>query len=422
MTAQTTGDLRLQRLRTGIFFVSLPFGILMFALPLVGREMGASALEIGGLFSVFALMLVIVRPLVGHGLDRFGRRPFLIAGLLGYALANAGYALATDLRGLYVARLAQGLGSGLMWLAAYAIVADLAPAEHRGGRYGQVEEMASRGGIVGAFVGFTLLGFFGRGDVETGIRDGWQILFVIYTVAALIGVAIAWRGVPETLQRSMAVPESTAGVTHHTRPERPWQLPGQLRILMGIVLLTSSASALLAPILMIYLRDHVTGDLFQLGWAYLPAALVGAVLPSRFGRLSDRYGRRLPMAAALLTGAAISLLIPGLRSLWPLALLWVLEAAAFAAAVPAEEALVVDIAGADRRGTAFGYYTAAAGLGAVVGPLLGGWIYDTFTASWAFRVNALMLGVGAAFILLLIREPHRAQVATVGLQDGDLRG
>jgi len=220
----------------------------------------------------------------------------------------------------------------------------------------------------------------------------------------------------------MAVPESTAGVTHHTRPERPWQLPGQLRILMGIVLLTSSASALLAPILMIYLRDHVTGDLFQLGWAYLPAALVGAVLPSRFGRLSDRYGRRLPMAAALLTGAAISLLIPGLRSLWPLALLWVLEAAAFAAAVPAEEALVVDIAGADRRGTAFGYYTAAAGLGAVVGPLLGGWIYDTFTASWAFRVNALMLGVGAAFILLLIREPHRAQVATVGLQDGDLRG
>jgi DHA1 family multidrug resistance protein-like MFS transporter len=423
MTAQTTGDPRLQRLRTGIFFVSLPFGILMFALPLVGREMGASALEIGGLFSIFALMLVIVRPLVGHGLDRFGRRPFLIAGLLGYALANAGYALATDLRGLYVARLAQGLGSGLMWLAAYAIVADLAPADHRGGRYGQVEEMASRGGIAGALVGFTLLGFFGRGDVETGIRGGWQILFGIYTIAALIGVVIAWRGVPETHQRSMAVPASTAaGVTDHPRPERPWQLPGQLRILMGIVLLTSSASALLAPILMIYLRDHVTGDLFQLGWAYLPAALVGAVLPSRFGRLSDRYGRRPPMAGALLTGAAISLLIPGLRSLWLLALLWVLEAAAFAAAVPAEEALVVDIAGADRRGTAFGYYTAAAGLGAVVGPLLGGWIYDTFTASWAFRANALMLGVGAALILLLIREPHRTQVATVGLQDGDLRG
>jgi len=416
MTEQTTVDPRLQRLRTSIFFVSLPFGILMFALPLVGREMGASALEIGGLFSIFALMLVVIRPLVGHGLDRFGRRPFLIAGLLGYALANLGYALTADLRGLYVARLAQGLGSGLMWLAAYAIVADLAPAEHRGSRYGQIEEMASRGGIAGAFVGFTVLGFLGLGNIEAGIRGGWQILFAIYTVAALIGFIIAWRGVPETLQRSRAVLESTAAnVTEYAGPDRRWQLPGQLRILMGIVLLTSSASALLAPILMIYLRDHVTGDLGQLAWAYLPAAIAGAVLPSRFGRLSDRYGRRPPMAVALLTGAAISLLIPGLRSLWPLALLWVLEAAAFAAATPAEEALVVEIAGADRRGTAFGYYTAAAGLGAVVGPLLGGWIYDTFTATWAFRANALMLGLGAALILLLIREPRRPHAAIVGL-------
>ena len=41
----------------------------------------------------------------------------------------------------------------------------------------------------------------------------------------------------------------------------------------------------------------------------------------------------------------------------------------------------------------------------MVGPLLGGWIYDTFTASWAFRANALMLGLGAALILLLIRRP-----------------
>jgi len=71
------------------------------------------------------------------------------------------------------------------------------------------------------------------------------------------------------------------------------------------------------------------------------------------------------MAIALATGAVVSLLIPQLQSLWPLAVLWMAEAAAFAAAVPAEEALVVDLAGGSRRGTAFGYYTAAAGLGAV---------------------------------------------------------
>ena len=201
---QSRPDPRLLRLRQSIFFVSLPFGILMFALPLVGRSLGASALEIGGLFSTFALMLVVLRPFVGRGLDRFGRRPFLVAGLLGYALANAGYALAGNLWGLYMARLSQGLGSGLMWLAAYAIVADLAPAGHRGGRYGQIEEMASRGGIFGAAIGFTVLGFLGRGNLADGA--GWSTLFWLYTATSLAGALIAWRGVPETLPRHMKTP------------------------------------------------------------------------------------------------------------------------------------------------------------------------------------------------------------------------
>ncbi|MCX6033337.1 MAG: MFS transporter [Chloroflexi bacterium] len=412
MNDQSRPDLRLRRLRQSIFFVSLPFGILMFALPLVGRSLGASALEIGGLFSTFALMLVVLRPFVGHGLDRFGRRPFLVAGLLGYALANAGYALAGNLRGLYLARLSQGLGSGLMWLAAYAVVADLAPAGRRGGRYGQIEEMSSRGGIFGAAIGFAVLGFLGRGNLTDGA--GWSTLFWLYTVTSLVGALIAWRGVPETLSKQMPPsPPNPGGDV--SSPEvggvggRPWRLPGQLRGLMGIALLTSSASALLAPILMIYLRDHVTPNLFGLATAYLPAAFASAFLPSRLGRLSDRYGRRLPIAIALLVGAVVSTFIPQVRSLWPLALLWVLEAAAFAAATPAQEALVVDIAGAAQRGTAFGYYTAAASLGAVIGPLLGGWIYDTYTAVWAFRANALMLGLGAVLILLVVR-PAGAKV------------
>jgi len=406
-------DPRLQSLRLSVLFASLPFGMLLFALPLIGRDMGASALEIGGLFSVFSLILVVVRPVVGRGLDHYGRRPFLIAGLLGYALANAVYGIASGVGGLYLARLAQGLGSGLMWLAAYAIVADLAPAEVRGGRYGQVEEMANRGAIIGSLVGFTVLGFIGRGDIGRGLESGWHALFVGYTAASLVAAAIAWRGVPETLHRSRErvslAPASTEDAPDGI--QGVWRLPGQLRILMGIVLLTASASALLSPILMIYLRDHFSANMFTLALAYLPAALAASVLPSRLGRLSDRFGRRPPLVIALLVGGLTSLAIPRLHSLWPLALLWVVEAAAFSAATPAEEALVVDVSGGERRGTAFGYYTAAAGLGGVIGPLIGGLLYDRFAAVWAFRANALLMLLGAALIVLLVREPLRPAAA-----------
>jgi len=141
--------------------------------------------------------------------------------------------------------------------------------------------------------------------------------------------------------------------------------------------------------------------------AFLPAALAGSVLPSRLGGLSDRFGRRPPLIIALLVSGLATLAVPFVQSLWPLALVWVFEAAAFAAAVPAEEALVVDISGEERQGTALGFYTAAAGLGSVIGPLLGGWLYDRFAAVGAFGASALLMALGAVLIFLFVREPSR---------------
>ena len=63
----------LQTLRRSVWLVSLPFFILGLLLPIYGREIGASVVEIGLFFAVFSLMTVLLRPFVGWGLDRFGR-------------------------------------------------------------------------------------------------------------------------------------------------------------------------------------------------------------------------------------------------------------------------------------------------------------------------------------------------------------
>ena len=121
----------LRWLRVSVLLVSLSLG-----LPLVAREMGASALATGGLLSVSALIIVAVQPNVGVGLDRLGRKRFLLAGLLGYAVSNAIFGLGSGLPSLLLAQLAQGFGAGLFWLAALAIVSDLASASSRDQEYG----------------------------------------------------------------------------------------------------------------------------------------------------------------------------------------------------------------------------------------------------------------------------------------------
>jgi DHA1 family multidrug resistance protein-like MFS transporter len=407
----------LRKLRLGVFLASLPFGMLLFGLPLIARELGASAVAIGGLLAVYALLVVVVQPIVGYGLDRFGRRPFLITGLLGYAVSNAIFGLASDVTGLFLAQLMQGLGSGLLWLAMLAVVSDLAPEDNLGQEYGRIEEMSIRGVLIGTVVGFAVLHLVSRtalGDAFGGgesLISGWRFLFLGFTAATLLAVALVWRGVPESLERSADLPEE-APATPHDQPvkaDEKWHISSQLRIFLAIVILTATAAEILSPILIKYLYDYVSTNLFMVALAFLPAALAGSVLPSRLGGLSDRFGRRPPLIIALLVGGLAALAVPFVQSLWPLALLWVLEAAAFAAATPAEEALVVDLAGGERQGTALGYYTAAAGLGGVIGPLLGGWLYDRFAAVGTFGTSALLLALGAVLILLFVREPSHAK-------------
>ncbi len=399
----------LRSLRLSVVLTSLPFGLIVLGLPLIAREMGASAVAIGGLLAIYALLVVVVQPVVGYGLDRFGRRPFLIVGLLGFAFSNAIFGLASDVAGLFLAQLAQGVGAGLLWLAVLAVVSDLAPDDNLGQEYGRVEEMSIRGVLLGTMVGFAVLRVL-SGDAfggELTFSASWRILFLGFTAATLLAVAIVWRGVPESLDRSDDRPPkpSVAAKARSLKTQGRWRLPGQLRIFLVIVILTATAAEILSPILIKYLYDNISTNLFMVALAFLPAALAGSVLPSRLGGLSDRFGRRPPLIIAFFVSGLAALAIPLVQSLWPLALVWVFEAAAFAAAAPAEEALVIDISDEDHQGIALGFYTAAAGLGGVIGPLLGGWLYDRFAAVGAFAISALLMALGAVLIWLLVREP-----------------
>ena len=103
-----------------------------------------------------------------------------------------------------------------------------------------------------------------------------------------------------------------------------------------------------------------------------------------------------------------------MRSLLLLALLWAVESVGYAASIPAERAFVADIAGEDTRGTSYGLYTFAYFLGALVGPIAGGWLYDTRGHATPFYLNSAMLLFGALLVVLMLRESRRVDPARAG--------
>ena len=381
---------QLSSLRRTILMVSLPFGILSFALPIYGMEIGADAVQIGLFFSAFSLMTVLLRPLVGAGLDRSGRRPFLLAGLAAYGITMFIFAYSTRVWIITLARVFQGIASAFLWLAARAITADLAGAHERGRSFGGVDQASSQGAILGTFIGYGVL-------IAFGFENGWRPLFLGYGLMGLAAALLAARSLPET--RPVA-----SGEPREHRPIR-WSRPWLLLLLVTAV--TGASWAMISPILMIYLQEKLAVGVESLAWAYLPAALIWALLPSRLGALADRLGRKPLMVLGLVAAAGSSFLIPHVSGLLGLAFLWGFQALCYAAGDPAEAALVADLTGNDERGRAFGLYTLAAGLGATVGPLLGGWLYKSSGPEAPFFANGLVLAVCAVVLMALLQEPGR---------------
>lgn len=383
-------------LMRSLFLVSWPFFIVRLLLPVYGRQVGASVVEIGLFFSAFSLMMVLMRPLLGWALDRFGRRPFFVIGLAAYAATWASFAFIDQVGGIVLARALQGVSSSFVWLAAYAIIADLSENQTRAGTFGRATQANSRGAMVGAFLGFVLLNARPAAPGRDTQVDMWQLLFLGYAAASLAALFIALRRLPETARRSPQTPNRPIAWS------RPW------RLLLLVTLVTGGSWAMVSPVLIIFLQNNLGVGIDALSWAFLPAGLVWAFLPAYLGRWADRLGRKPLMIVGLAMAAISSFVIPLLSSVLLLAILWALQALCYAAGDPAEQALVADLTGGDQRGRAYSLYAMADDLGATIGPVGGTWLFQAVGAQAPFVANGIVLALCAAVVGIWLHVPPMA--------------
>ena len=104
-----------------------PFAIDMYlpALPAIGASLGAGIGAVQASLTVFFVALAAGQMVFGTLSDRFGRKPPLYAGLVLFALASVGCALATDIHTLVALRFVQGLGAAAGMAIPRAVVRDL---------------------------------------------------------------------------------------------------------------------------------------------------------------------------------------------------------------------------------------------------------------------------------------------------------
>ena len=166
---------------------------------------------------------------------------------------------------------------------------------------------------------------------------------------------------------------------------------------------------MIVPILPIYAGSLGISQT-ALGFLFGSYALALLITTPIFGMISDKLGRRGPMLWGILGLAAATLLFAFANTFWFLLLARILQGCAAAITWTAGLALLADFYPSEERGQAMGIALSGQAMGILVGPSLGGWLYQIGGYTFPFFVAAGMAVLdGLLRLLLLKEESHRGK-------------
>ncbi len=350
------------------------FGIVMPILPFYADEHGASATELGAIFTVYAAAQFVCAPLWGRLSDRVGRRPVMLVTIAGTALSLLLLGLAPGLVWIFAARCLAGAFAANIGVAS-AYIAD-ATSEHERTRWmGMLGASFGIGFVLGPAIG-GLLSPFGHAVP----------MFVAAGLAAvnLVFAALRLREPPRHVSASPRAPSSRAALLRDPLVRRLCLL--NLTFSLGVTQLETMFA--------FFVKDRFGYGEGEVGFLLAGmAVLMGGIQGGGMRGLAARFPER-----TLVVGGA-GLLAVGFGALPEAGSLQALLAALTAAAIgraifqPALMSMTSAAAEPGARGAVMGAFQSAAAIARVAGPLAAGWLYERAEATPFWLAAALCLAV-----------------------------
>ena len=406
--------------------------ILNVALPALQSDLGASVRAVQWTYGAYALVLSALLLVGGTLGDRFGRRRVFVLGATIFAVASVWCALAPGTAQLITARGVQGVGGALLVPASLAIIGASFEGRLKAKAIGTWGALSAIAMAVGPVLGGWL--------VE---EVSWRAAFLINPVLAAVAIPIALWHVPESrdpeahnldLVGAVLATTGLAGLVYALIESSAWGL-GAPRVLVALTVgLIGLASFIwverrvkdpMVPPSLFRSRNFdganlvtllfymaLTGSLYFLpflmmqvhgysalvaGSVFLPFVAMAFLIGRLSGRISARFGTKIPLVVASLAVLVGLLLfaVPGVEhdsywtSFFPA---MIVQGAGMALAITPLTTAALGSVDREHSGLASGVNNAVArvaGLMAVA--LLGVFVYGVFSMSLDARLHSMDL-------------------------------
>ena len=377
-----------------VFLDLLGFGLVIPFLPGVARQLGASDFVAALTGAVYSLMQFLLVPIWGRLSDRVGRRPVLLGSIAATAVGMLLLGAANTLALLFVARLWSGMATANIAVA-QAYIADVTPPEGRARGMGLIGLAFGLGFVLGPSVGGVLASvpIMGRvGALPALVAAGLSVVNLVLAATML----------PESL-----APTLRGKSSGHRRT--PLDFAGTRRALghpdigraLGINFLLVLWFAGMEQTFRLFTDDAFHMSVAGTGGVLALVGIVAAVVQGGLiGRLSRRFGE-VRLLVAGLTSEAMGFALLGAAphvSAAPRAALYaasVLIALGSGLVSPSVSSYVSRRSSSSTQGLMLGTLQSLSALARVLGPAIGGLLYQTIAPGAPYFAGAAGMLVAA---------------------------
>jgi len=400
--------LTLLAIATGSALIPINSTMLAVALPAIMNDLQVGAATVSWLVTAYLAAVALAMPIAGVLGDRLGFRRMYLLGVAGFAATSVIAAVAQTFALLIIARVLQAASGAAITANAASLIRAAAPEDRRGGSYGFYDMLISTSAAVGPFLGGLLVGGFGWRSLFTiavpvGLVSGFVVAAVVpprqrsadarapldglglgLVAAALLSLLVTlfeWRNGGVWVWSAAAFPVLLGIlVRHERRVPRPAvdvrlfsvrSFSAAVAAVLGATVILH-ASLILLPILTQTVMDASPA---ASGTVLLMLSGLGAVVSPVGGRLSDRYGRRLPAvigSACMAAGLAVLWLVTGRVALVGLTAALALVGIGSGFSGPSRQAAALESVPEHAIGMAAGTYFTSRYVGGVLGASLAG--------------------------------------------------
>lgn len=358
----------------------LGMGVISPFLPEFITEHGANGFWVGMIFAGFGLSRGIIMPIVGNISDRTGRKLFVEAGLLLFAVVSLLYPFCANVFQLTVVRMAHGLAAGLIMPIVMAYVGEISESGKEGVTTGTLNMMFFLGLGAGPILGGVIAQF-----------HGFNMVFYSISALAFINLLVVLFFLPEL------------GKAETADNRKPYDFSMLIKFhYIKAVLIIAVLGTLLVAVFMSFMpsiavRDNL--DPTHVGLIISVAIFIAGILQMPVGLVTDkldRMGKLLQISLGVTIGMLSVFVIPFCPDFKALLVSGIFVGLGSAVATPALTALSVEIGHKTGMGTWMGIFTAAKSLGFVITPLLAGIIMDHIGINSVFYLFGLLTLYGLA--------------------------